>query len=56
VGKPTCRIGHFLPENKKVVRTSKLGFPTSDLALMVIPLDHGLQSHVTKSAESRTVI
>ncbi len=66
VGKPTCRIGHFLPNNQNVVRTSKLGFPTSDPALLVIPLDHGLsstlrlrpegKSHVTKSAESRRVI
>jgi hypothetical protein len=35
---------------------SMLGFPTSDPALMAIPLDHGLQSHATKIAESRTVI
>jgi hypothetical protein len=56
VGKPTCRIVHFLPKNQKVVRMSKLGFPTSHPALMVIPLNHGLQSHVTKRAESRTVI
>ncbi len=48
VGKPTCRIGHFLPNSQKVARMSKLGFPTSDPAPMVIPLDHGLQSHVTK--------
>jgi hypothetical protein len=35
---------------------SKLGFPKPDPALTVIPLNHGLESHVTKSAESRTVI
>jgi hypothetical protein len=39
---------HFLPPNQKVVHLSKLGFPTSDPALMVSPLNHGLESHATK--------
>jgi hypothetical protein len=40
--------GHFPPMNQKVVRLLKLGFPTSNPSLVVIPLDHGLESHGTK--------
>jgi hypothetical protein len=39
VGKPTCRIG--------------LVFPTSDPALMVIPLDHGLEAPCHEQARNR---
>jgi hypothetical protein len=40
--------GIFSGQIQKVVHQSKLGFPKSDLALTGIPLDHGLESHVTK--------
>jgi Flp pilus assembly pilin Flp len=39
--------GHFPPTKKKVVRMSKLGFPSSNPSLAIIPLKHGLESHVT---------
>jgi hypothetical protein len=40
--------GIFFKQIQKVVLASKLGFPKSHPSLMVIPLNHGLKSHVTK--------
>jgi hypothetical protein len=47
---------HFLPSEHKVVHLSKLGFPQSYPAILVISPDHGLEAHGTKSAESCTLI
>jgi hypothetical protein len=47
---------HFLPAEQKVVQLSKLGFPKSYPAILVISPDHGLEAHGTKGAESRTDI
>jgi hypothetical protein len=51
-----AELGIFFRQIQTVVDLSKLGFPRSGPALMVSPLDHGLEAPCYEGRESCTAI